>query len=293
MRSQVRASYVARAGNGSTPASRRFSEEVPPVKLWAEAVAVLAAGLSAIVRNPDQASTIAMATLHRAGEAVPTIMRSPEIRASLAIAAATLAEDRGVITQPAALPVASTPMATPVPLPTVTSLIPTSPPSPAPAAADLLRHDPPAPLGVAELRARITMLEQRRAAAQARGTRLMPGRSGARSPKLARDCGTSKDRRRSIEKLSVAMDKNHAAALKASSAEALLKQLGALGCKTAVSGDRLVLTPGGEQIPPRLLMELRKHKSAAIELLKQRAAPPAPPNSAPNRKPSKSGSVSL
>jgi hypothetical protein len=56
MRSQVRASYVARAGNGSTPASRRFSEEVPPVKLWAEAVAVLAAGLSAIVRNPDQAS---------------------------------------------------------------------------------------------------------------------------------------------------------------------------------------------------------------------------------------------
>ena len=83
--------------------------------------------------------------------------------------AATLAEDRGVITQPAALPVASTPMATPVPLPTVTSLIPTSPPSPAPAAADLLRHDPPAPLGVAELRARITMLEQRRAAAQARG----------------------------------------------------------------------------------------------------------------------------
>src|SRR6476469_7850984 len=61
MRSQIGASYVARAGNGSTPASRRFSEEVPPVKLWAEAVAVLAAGLSAIVRNPDQASTIAMA----------------------------------------------------------------------------------------------------------------------------------------------------------------------------------------------------------------------------------------
>jgi uncharacterized small protein (DUF1192 family) len=177
MRSQIGASYVARAGNGSTPASRRFSEEVlPPVKLWAEAVAVLAAGLSAIVRNPDQASTIAMATLHRAGEAVPTIMRSPEIRAALAIAA-TLAEDREIITQPAVLPVAPPPMPAPVPTLAVASgPIPTSPPSapdpsaaPAPAVADLLRHDPPAPLGVAELRARIAILEQRRAAAQARG----------------------------------------------------------------------------------------------------------------------------
>ena len=98
------------------------------------------------------------------------------------------------------------------------------------------------------------------------------------------------------------MDKNHAAALEASSAGALIKQLWALGCKTAVSGDRLVVTPGGERIPPRLLMELRQHKSAVVELLKQRAAPPASPNSAPsappvsgahglNRKPSKSADL--
>jgi hypothetical protein len=39
MKSRVGASWVAGAGNGSTPAARRFSEEIPPEKLWAEAVA--------------------------------------------------------------------------------------------------------------------------------------------------------------------------------------------------------------------------------------------------------------
>jgi hypothetical protein len=179
MKSQVGANYVARAGNGSTLAARRFSKEVPPVKLWAEAVAVLAAGLSAILRNPDQASTIAMTTLHRAGETVPTIMRSPEIRAALAIAAAVAEAGSVVIAQPGARAVVAPLMPPATPASVTAGSVSTTPPSapdpltsPAAAAADLLRQDTPAPLGVAELRARIVMLKQRRAAAQARGDKI-------------------------------------------------------------------------------------------------------------------------
>jgi hypothetical protein len=68
-------------------------------------------------------------------------------------------------------------------------------------------------------------------------------------------------------------------------AEQLVKKLMALDCKLSVAGDRLVVTPDGEQIPPLLLMQLRQHKSAIVELLKQRAAPPAPPSSAPSAPP--------
>jgi hypothetical protein len=64
---------------------------------------------------------------------------------------------------------------------------------------------------------------------------------------------------------------------RALTAEELVNKLKALDCKLSVAGDRLVVTPGGEHIPPLLLMELRQHKAPVMALLKRRLAPPAPP----------------
>jgi hypothetical protein len=64
---------------------------------------------------------------------------------------------------------------------------------------------------------------------------------------------------------------------RALTAEELVNNLKALDCKLSVAGDRLVVTPGGERIPPQLLMELRQHKNAIIKLLKPRLEPLAPP----------------
>jgi len=83
--------------------------------------------------------------------------------------------------------------------------------------------------------------------------------------------------------MSSPMDRRSASSL--SPAEELVNKLKALDCKLSMAGDRLVRTPGSEQIPPLLLMELRRHKSAIIERLKQQAAPTAPPNSAPSAPP--------
>jgi hypothetical protein len=89
------ADFIAR-GNGAP----RNREEPPPAARWAEAVAILVTGLSAIARlGGGEARSVAISTLNRASESVPSVMKDPSVRAAIALGAG-IAETRA----PAAAP---------------------------------------------------------------------------------------------------------------------------------------------------------------------------------------------
>jgi len=91
------ASWAAKSNGGhqGEARTRRWSDnQAPTAARWTEATAVLMAALAAIARagHPETAA-VAVTALTRAGEAVPQLFRSPEIKAAVAIGS-TLTETK-------------------------------------------------------------------------------------------------------------------------------------------------------------------------------------------------------
>lgn len=90
------ADHIASARNGSSSPARRFTEPQPPkAERLIEAIVVLAGGLSAVgkCRTIVEACSLATTTLLRAGEAYGDLLRRPEVRAAMSLAA-TFTEER-------------------------------------------------------------------------------------------------------------------------------------------------------------------------------------------------------
>jgi hypothetical protein len=119
------ATFIARErGNGISTPQRRFADEVPSHARWAEAFAILTAGLASVTKlGAPEASTLATAALNRAAEAVPAVMRDPVVRAVVAIGASL--GERSVVPRPAISP--------PLPPPPLSSAPEPLPAPPAPA----------------------------------------------------------------------------------------------------------------------------------------------------------------